>query len=237
MIKKDFNINQFVGKDIEYDERVAYRYIERLVALFEESPEGQALLAQDEDADLWWASTMLEYAMTYVGVSPPEMSADDLHEVLFEAFPRKVSTPEGFDGEEVVRTLRAFWSFLKREFGLPNADACLQFLDDRTARRMNKEMNDPSNFGMAKTVVMMGAERGFDMTKQEDVDQWMATFNEEFARGMGAPPGIERPFPSPGEYELPASTGGSHPHPRRHASKERRKRKLAKLSRKKSRRK
>lgn len=235
MIRKDFNINQFVDRDIEYGERAVNRYIERLVALFEKSPEGQALLAQDKDADLWWASAMLEYAMTYVGVSPPEMSADHLREVLFEAFPRKVSTPEGFDGEKVVRTLRAFWSFLKREFGLPNADACLQFLDDRTARRMNKEMNDPSNFGMAKTIVMMGAERGFDMTKQEDVDRWMATFNEEFARGMGAPAGIGTPFPLPDEDELPASTGRSHTH--RTPGKERRKRKLAKLSRKKNRRK
>ena len=235
MIRKGFNINQFVDKDIEYGEKAVNRYIERLAALFEKSPEGQALLAQDEDADLWWANAMLEYAMTYVEVSPPEMTTDDLREVLFDLFPRKVSTPEGFDGEKVVRTLRAFWSFLKREFGLPNADACLRFLDDRTARRMDKEMNDPSNFGMAKTVVMMGAERGFDMEKQEDVGQWMATFDEEFAIDMGAPPGVGIPFPWPGGYDLLDSTG--HSHTRRTSGKERRKRKLAESSRKKNRRK
>lgn len=235
MIRKGFNINQFVDKDIEYGEKAVYRYIERLAALFEKSPEGQALLAQDEDADLWWANVMLEYAMIYVEASPPEITTDDLREVLFDLFPRKVSTPEGFDGEKVVRTLRAFWSFLKREFGLPNADACLRFLDDRTARRMDKEMNDPSNFGMAKTVVMMGAERGFDMGKQEDVDQWMATFDEEFAIDMGAPPGVGIPFPWPGGYDLLDSTG--HSHTRRTSGKERRKRKLAESSRKKNRRK
>jgi hypothetical protein len=238
MTRETFNINQFVSKDTEYDERAVFRYIEQLVALFEESPEGQALLAQEEGANLWWADAMLEYAMTYVGVSPPEMSANDLREVLFETFPRQVSTPGGFDGEKVVRTLHAFWSFLKREFGLPNADACLQLLDDRTARRMNKEMNDPSNFGMAKTMVMMGTKRGFDMTKQEDVDRWMETFNQEIIPSMETSPVIGIPLPPlalPDEYELPPGAGRSHT--RRASGKERRKRKMAEASRKKNRRK
>lgn len=235
MTEDNFDINEFVNGENWDDEEAVGHYIEHLMGLFAASPEAQALSKPGEFLRLFWVDSFLDYAMTHVGVSPPEMTRDDLGEVLFDLFPRKVSTLEGFDGEEFMRMLRAFWSFLKREFDLPNADACLQFLDDRAARRMDREMNDPSNFGMAKTMVMMGAERGFDMTKQADVERWTAIFNEEMARGMGELPGFGMPYPVPGENELPASTGRSHTH--RTSGKERRKRKLAKLSRKKNRRK
>jgi hypothetical protein len=35
---------------------------------------------------------MMEYAINYPGVTPPEMSLADFNEVVFELFPRKVST-------------------------------------------------------------------------------------------------------------------------------------------------
>ncbi|MBP8974466.1 MAG: hypothetical protein KBH93_11370 [Anaerolineae bacterium] len=235
MTEDNFDINEFVDGENWDDEEAVDYYIEHLMELFADSPEAQALREPDGFFSLFWVDSFLDYSLVEVGISPPEMTENDLREVLFELFPRKVSTPEGFDGEKVVQALCAFWSFLKREFGLPNADTCLRVLDDRTARRMDKEMNDPSNFGMAKTMVMMGAARGFDMTKQEDVDRWTAIYNEEIARSMGAPPGIGTPFPLPDEDELPASTGRSYTH--RKPGKERRKHKLAKISRKKNRRK
>lgn len=235
MTEDNFDINEFMDVENWGGEKEVRRYIEHLMGLFADSPEAQVLREPDEFFSLFWVDALLDYSMTYIGVSPPAMGVDELRKVLFELFPRQVSTLDGFDGQKVVRTLHAFWSFLKREFGLPNADACLRVLDDRTARRMDKEMNDPSNFGMAKTMVMMGAARGFDMTKQEDMDRWGAIFNEEMARGMGAPPEIGMPYPVPGEYELLPGMGRSHTH--RKPGKERRKRKLAKLSRKKNRRK
>ncbi|MCZ7541248.1 MAG: hypothetical protein M5U29_15315 [Anaerolineae bacterium] len=235
MTTQGFDINEFVdGRGWDDNEAVG-RYIEHLMELFADSPEAQAQRESGEFFSLFWVDTFLDHSMVSIGVSPPEMSAGDLREVLFDLFPRKVSTPGGFDGEKVVRTLRAFWSFLKREYGLPNAEACLQVLDDRMARLMDKEMNDPSNFGMAKTIVMTGAKRGFDMSKQEDVDRWVAIYNEEMTRDMAAFPGIGRPLPVPDDSELPASTGLSHT--RRTSGKERRKHKLAKSSRKKNRRK
>ncbi len=51
---------------------------------------------------------MLDYALNYIGVSPPEMNAADLRAVLYELFPAYTSTPDGFDGKMVVRVLRAF---------------------------------------------------------------------------------------------------------------------------------
>ncbi len=164
--------------------------------------------------------------MNYIGVSPPEMGANDLREVLYELFPAKVSTPDGFDGQMVVRVLRAFWSFLKREFGLQNADACLNILDDKAVVRLNKAMNDPSLFGPAKSLVMMGAARGFDLSTEEGINEWMLTYNQEMEMASSS---LE-PF----GFGSPALAKGRS---RRDREKERRKRKMAEASRKKNRRK
>ena len=56
-------------------------------------------------------------------------------------------------------------------------------LDDKAARRLEKEMGNPANFGIAKAFVMMGQARGFDMTTEEDVQKWMSVYNAELALG------------------------------------------------------
>ena len=192
-----FNIHQSVfSRDGEYLEKAAMRYREQLLQLFEQSPEWKAL--EEEDAQSGgWADMMMEYGMGYPGVTPAQMSAADLREVLFELFPRKVSAlPEV--APEVIRELRAFWQFLQREFHLENAAACLKVLDDKAAERLEKEMGNPANFGIAKSMVMMGMARGFDMQSQEGIEEWMATYNAEIAAGTG------QPIPLPGERSASA---------------------------------
>jgi hypothetical protein len=58
-------------------------------------------------------------------------------------------------------------------------------LDEKTARKLETEMSDPANFGMAKSFVMMGFQRGFDMGSEEGMNEWMATYNAELAEGRG----------------------------------------------------
>lgn len=52
-------------------------------------------------------------------------------------------------------------------------------------------MSNPANFGMAKSLVMLGQERGFDMTSEEGLNEWMQTYNAELASGASLP------FPNP----------------------------------------
>ena len=54
-------------------------------------------------------------------------------------------------------------------------------LDDKAERKLQKELADPANYGMAKSLVMMGKERGFDMTTEEGLNEWMLTYNAELA--------------------------------------------------------
>ena len=166
-------------------ERVAREYQDELVDLFERSPEGQALL---EEGCCYgnWAEIMLDLGQNYLGLTPPKMSAKDIREILFDLIPRKISALAE-QAPEIIRELQAFWSFLQREFHLANAATCLTMFNDEATQRLKKEMSNPANFGMAKSFVMEGLQRGFDMRTQEGADEWMRTYNAELAAGKGKP--------------------------------------------------
>ena len=134
----DFDIQQPVfSPDGEYlDDDVAICYREALMEGLAGSPEGQELVRQG--GTLGWADTLMELGMGYLEVTPAAMTAEDLQEVLFEVFPRRVSAEPGC-GQEIVTELRAFWKFLQREYGLSNAAACQRVLTTATARRLERE--------------------------------------------------------------------------------------------------
>jgi hypothetical protein len=163
-------------------ERAAREYQDELVDLFEQSPEGQALL--EEGCYGNWTEIMLDLGQNYLGITPPQMSAKDIREILFDLIPRKISALAE-QAPEIIRELQAFWSFLQREFHLANAATCLAVFNDEATQRLKKEMSNPANFGMAKSFVMEGLERGFDMQTQEGADEWTRTYNAELMAGKG----------------------------------------------------
>ena len=186
-----FNIHQQVfDRDGMPQEKKASQYQDQLLQLFEQSPEGQALW--NEGVEPGWTSMVLDFGMNYLSVTPPQMSPDDVREILFDLIPRKVSAAAD-EAPGIIRELQAFWTFLQREFHLENAAACLKVLDEKAARELKKKMSDPSTFGIAKSFVMMGMERGFDLSTEEGINEWMITYNAELARGAGLP------IPLPGE--------------------------------------
>ena len=197
-------------------EKKASQYQDELALLFEQSPEGQALIS--EGVEPGWASMMIDFGINYLSVTPPHMSAAGLREILFDIFPRKVST-DADEANDIVRELRAFWQFLQREFQLANADACLKVLDDRAARELKKKLGDPANFGIAKSFFMMGLERGFDMTSEEGLNKWMETYNTEIKTGAG--PRI----PLPGERNENAQKFHNILQPRRASDRRKKRRK------------
>lgn len=84
---------------------------------------------------------------------------------------------EPSSASEIVEELRAFWSFVRRAFGLPNAEECLGILDEQMAQTMKRELADPRNFGMAKSLVMGGMAAGFDMTTEEGMGAFTHAHN------------------------------------------------------------
>ena len=180
-----FNIYQQVfDRDGMPLEKKANQYKEQLIQLFEQSPEGLALWRADIEPG--WAGMLLDFGTDYLGVTPPQMSPDDVREILFDLIPRKVSASAD-EAPEIVRELRAFWTFLQREFNLENAAACLSVLNEQAARELKKKMSDPATFGIAKSFVMMGMERGFDLSSEEGINNWMAMYNAELTASAGLP--------------------------------------------------
>jgi hypothetical protein len=200
-----FDIHQGVfTRDGESIDETVSSYREELLDLFWESPEGQALV--EEGIDLgFWANSILDYGIGYLGVTPPQMSPAHLREILFDLIPRKVSA-EADQAPVAIRELQAFWTFLQREFHLANAAACLTLLDDKAVQQLQRAMSNPANFGIAKSFVMMGSERGFDMSTDEGVHEWMTIYNAEVAAGKG------KRIPSPFEKSVDAEpAAGSGP--------------------------
>lgn len=195
----------------EADEAARAALEDELVDRFAVSPEGQDL------EDVGACRLVMDLGATYVGETVATLDAGDLREVLFELIPRKVSIDPSEAGW-IVATTRAFYNFLKRELGLPQADACLRVLGKNATRRLEAALSDSSKFGMAKSLVMAGADAGYDMRSEEGFEAWM-----QAVRGSPLPPSIPLP-------DLP------EPSSRRKARKaDKAKRKAARKARKKNR--
>jgi len=170
-----FDIHQSVyDEDGGWDEELSYEYREGLMEAFAESPEGQQYM--EANGPVGWTASMLDFAFDYLGVTPTEMSVPNLREILYDLFPRKVSVEPEVAGE-IVEELRAFWRFVERQYGLPQSHEFLGNLDKEAEEELRRELSDPSNFGMAKSLFMTGQQAGFDMTSQEDAERFVAAYN------------------------------------------------------------
>src|SRR5436190_24216710 len=85
-----FDIHQKIfDEDGQPLESEAEEYQDKLIELFEQSPEAQEL--ENEGIEGGWTVMMLDLGKNYLSVTPPQMSAGDMHEILFNLIPRKIS--------------------------------------------------------------------------------------------------------------------------------------------------
>jgi len=180
-----FDINEPVfDEQGTYREEPALRYEHALMEQFTTSPEGQAIT--QTGTELGWAGVMIHYSISYLGVTPPTMTESDLEEVVFGLFPRKVITERG-DAAEIIGELRAFWHFLERVYQLLQAKQMLAHLTEHSTRRLERELQESANFGMAKSFVLMGMQAGFDMESPEGMQAWVKAYNATVAPTIAAP--------------------------------------------------
>lgn len=109
------------------------------------------------------------------------LSPADVHELVFEVFPRKVSVePEAAPG--IVAGLRALLAFLERECPGGRARSRLAVLDGDASRQLVRLLADPSNFGPAKAFMMGGRAAGFDMSSEAGLGAWAEHMREHNLR-------------------------------------------------------
>jgi hypothetical protein len=224
----DFDIHQLDDRAPDSDgaEAAFEAFRDTLLERFTESPEGQERLKADADMG-FWAAQLMYYGYQYEGSTIPQMTVGDMRTVVTELFPRKVSLRSPEQADDVIPELTAFWTYLKREFELLSADAVLEFLRE-VEPDFPGMMNDPSNFGMAKSLFTMGRDTGYDMTTQAGINAFMQAYNSGLAaRGtLPKPSGPTFSFVDPPSRVDPAKSKA-----------EKKKRKQAERSRKRNRRK
>ena len=201
-----------LGMQEEVDAESRADLEEELLSRFEDSPEAQSL------AEVGFAPLFMDYAADYFNATIATLDAHELREILFSIVPRKVSI-EAAAASGIIAELRAFYTFLKREFGLKQADACLRELGSDAVKKLAAALSNKSNFGMAKSLFMGGAEAGFDMSSQKGIDAWMQQVSSR---------------PLPDSFPLPLGVP-ARPVGKADAAKKKQQRKAAKKARRKNR--
>ena len=198
-----FDIHKMDRLDVDDADtgRKLQAYQEALLEDFARSPEGQAYFAAHPDAGGgYWIGSLSEIGFGYLGTALPQMTVDDVEEIVTELFPSKISLFSPDEADEAVPELLALWEYLKREHRLPQADSILTFLRE-VEPEFKGMMFDPSKFGMAKSFVMAGQTAGFDMTDEDQVNTFMTAYNAGLALSLpgGLPP---RPPVSAGRHKV-----------------------------------
>lgn len=227
-----FDINQLDSFDDDFDEeKVLTEYRDALMDLFLASAEGQALADANPDIQIgFWSDQLMYYGYVYEGYTIPQMTDEDVEEIVVELFPRKISLSSPDDADYAIPELMAFWQFLKRAYALPNASEILRFLR-KIEPGFKSMMMNPANFGMAKSFMMAGQAAGFDMSNTADIDRFMVEYNmAQMAGSFGdlPLPDLDHLLDLP--YVEPATAERAPSH-----AKKKQKRKMAKASRKKNR--
>jgi hypothetical protein len=175
-----FDIHQSVqDRHGDLDHESVDAYIDGLMTEFAGSPEAKPII--EAHGVVQWSAVVIGFYFDYIGASLPAMTLGEFNEVVFSLLPAKFST-EPTNAEPIVTELRAFWSFLHRQYQLPQAASIADSLDETAARELHQELADSSNYGMAKSFVMMGIENGYDMATQEGITAFQLVYNERLRK-------------------------------------------------------
>lgn len=186
-----FQLNQ-IDSISDFDQAIEVledEYIPELIAAFADSPEGQAYLQTQPDDDQYlgdWIGNFVYFSYAYLGITLPKIKERDAEEILLGLFPRKISLPNPDDADSIIPELIGFWQFLQREYKHRHSKKVLAFLR-KIQPTFKHTMNDPRNFGIAKSFMMAGQTAGFDMTTPEGAEAYQQQYNQQL-RETGAPP-------------------------------------------------
>ena len=138
------------------------------------------------------AETLLDLMRDYLDIeSPADLGEGDLRELLLRVYPRKMTVLDPADTENTVPAVRDFLAYLAERGELPEGRArALERELDEIAPRFTEVMMDPSNWGMAGSLIHAMAADGVDLDDQAAVDRWISGYNAGLP-GFGDEEGYE----------------------------------------------
>jgi hypothetical protein len=130
--------------------------------------------------------TLLDLMREHLGVDrPADLGEGDLRELLLSIYPRKITVFDAADTADTVPAVRDFLAYLAERGEMPEGTArALERELDEIAPRFTEEMMDPSNWGMAGSLVHAMAADGVDLDDQAAVDRWISGYNAHLG-GIG----------------------------------------------------
>jgi hypothetical protein len=121
---------------------------------------------------------LLDFGINYLSEVVDEMTLGSVSEFVLNFVPSKVST-EPEVAAEIVYELTMFWRYLDRVYELPEANAIVEWLNtDSLVARLEAELSNSSNYGMAKSMFMSGKNAGYDMTSEAGLAEFMSAHNQ-----------------------------------------------------------
>lgn len=172
-----FDVHQLDNLTHESVEDVLDEYIEAAISQFEASSEGQAFAAEYPDSG-GWVRSFIELGYNYEGRSLPAMSQSIVKQMMESLLPRKITVMAAAEAEAAIPELVAFWSFLSRDYQLPNADQIAKYLQSIQGK-FGEWMVDPARGGMAKNFILSGMQAGYDMTSEEGLMAYQQASNAQ----------------------------------------------------------
>jgi len=164
----------FFNGEIDHDAEQAY--YERANETFSKSTEAQQVV--DRYGDTGWSRMLLDFGINYLGEVVDEMTLTSVSEFVLSFVPSKVST-EPDVAAEIVHALTMFWKYLDRVYEMPEANAIVEWLKtDSLVARLEAELSNSSNYGMAKSMFMSGKNAGYDMTSEAGLAEFMSAHNQ-----------------------------------------------------------
>jgi len=123
--------------------------------------------------------TLLDLMRDYLDVQgPADLGEGDLNELLLRIYPRKITVLDPANTEGTIPAVRDFLAYLAERGEIPEGTVrALERELDEIAPRFTEVMMDPSNWGMAGSLVHAMAADGVDLDDQAAVDRWIAGYN------------------------------------------------------------
>ncbi len=143
-------------------------------------------LSADPETAVGEVETLLDLMRNYLDVEgPADLGAGDLRELLLRIYPRKMTVFDASDTQDTIPAVRDFLAYLAERGEIPEGTArALERELDEVAPRFTEAMMDPSNWGMAGSLVRAMAADGVDLDDQAAVDRWISRYNAHLA-GVG----------------------------------------------------
>jgi hypothetical protein len=160
----------------DYDQAIAALngFVEELMLEFIDSIEGttylQAHPSMGEHVGSW-IDHLLYFGYVDESVTLPQMTLSNVEIILTQIFPHKIFLVDPTEANTAIPELEAFWQFLKREHQHPQARQIIKFFQ-QLKPNFSSIMNDPSNFGIAKSGLISEMATEFELTNEAELKKF-----------------------------------------------------------------